>query len=253
MSGWDIALVAVVSIMGTAVAYLHNPQHKAFVLMLPIPFSMATMSVGLPVDATNVIGIGVLGIFSAGTWFLHARLRWPIIPVIVLCGIAYCLIGAGLASILPKSDLAFWLSVGFIGTLSAVLIRFMPHRDEPGHRTPLPIWIKLPAIALVIIGIVTIKKQLGGFMTAFPMVGTIAAYEARNCLWTILRRIPWVMLLILPMHCVIRLTQDHIGVGGALLAGWPVFLLFLWLLRRHYTHIQPIEESFPCVNDASRD
>lgn len=236
MSPWDIALIAVVSIMGTAVAYLRNPQHKAFILMLPIPFSLATMSVGRPIDATNVLGIGVLCGFSAAVWYLHARRRWPIVPVILLCGIGYCLVGAALAAILPSGDLAFWLSVAGVAALSIVLIRLLPHREEPHHRTPLPVWIKLPSIALVILAIVAIKQQLGGFMTAFPMVGTIAAYEGRFCLWTILHRIPWVMLLILPMHSVMRLTQDRFGVGCALVAAWPVFLLFLWVFRSHYTH-----------------
>ena len=235
MNPWDIALIAVVSVMGTAVAYLRNPQHKAFMLMLPVPFSLATMSVGQPVDATNVVGIAVLFLFSAGVWFLHARLRWPIVPVILLCAIAYCLIGSGLARLLPKGNLAFWAAIAIVGLIALLLIRSLPHLEEPHYRTPLPVWIKLPAIALIILGIVAIKQQLGGFMTAFPMVGTITAYEARHSLWTILRRIPWIMILILPMHSVMRLTQDHIGVGGALLVGWPVFLFFLWLLRKQYT------------------
>jgi hypothetical protein len=235
MSGWDLALIAVVSIMGTCVAYLRNPQHKAFVLMLPVPFSLATLSLGRPVDATNVVGIATLFGFSAGVWFLHARRRWAIVPAIIICGVGYCLAGSALARLLPSGDAAFWVSVGVVFVVSVALIHRLPHRDEPHHRTPLPVWIKLPAIALIILGIVMIKQQLGGFMTAFPMVGTVAAYEARHSLWTILRRIPWVMLLILPMHGVMRLTQGHIGLGGALLVAWPVFLFFLWLLRRKYT------------------
>ena len=217
MSGWDIALIVGVSVMGTCVAYLRNPQHKAFMLMLPIPFSFATLSLGRPIDATNVVGIAVLFGFSAGVWALHARLRWPIVPVILLCGVGYCVVGSVLAALLPTGDAAFWLSVAGVFTASVLLIRLLPHREEPHHRTPLPIWIKLPAIALVILGIVAVKQQLGGFMTSFPMVGTVAAYEARHSLWTILRRIPWVMLLILPMLAVMRLTQGHIGVPGALL------------------------------------
>lgn len=235
MNAWDIALIAGVSVMGTAVAYLRNPQHKAFILMLPVPFSFATLSLGRPIDATNVVGIATLFLFSLGIWFLHARRRWPIVPAILLCAVGYCLIGSGLARVLPKGALTFWTAVGVACVLSLLLIRRLPHREEPHHRTPLPVWIKLPAIAAVIVGIIAIKQPLGGFMTAFPMVGTITAYEARHSLWTILRRIPWVILLILPMHSVMRLTQDRIGLGGALLAGWPVFLFFLWLLRKRYT------------------
>lgn len=234
MSGWDILLIASVSIMGAFVAYLRNPQHKAFVLLLPIPFSLAALSLGRPVDATNVVGVALTFGFSSGVWFLHARCRWPIVPVIILCGAAYCIVGASLARLLPTGDAAFWCAVAVVFAVSVLLIRRLPHREEPHHRTPLPIYIKLPAIVLVVIGIVTIKQQLGGFMTVFPMMGTVAAYEARRSLWTILRRIPWVMLLILPLFAVMRLTQERLGLGASLLAAWPVYLLLLLLLRSHY-------------------
>ena len=236
MSLSDITLIAAVSLMGTAVAYLRNPRHKAMILMFPIPFTFAALAVGQPVDATNVIGVGVTVLFSTGIWLLHGRLRWPIIPVIALCGVGYCVIGAALAKILPTGDTAFWLSVVSVGTGALLLIRLLPHRDEPHYRTSLPVYIKLPAIALMIIGIVTIKQQLGGFMTVFPMLGTITAYEARHSLWTILRRIPWVILMFLPMIVVMRLTQDALGLGGALLCAWPVYLICLWLARKLMSH-----------------
>ena len=51
----DIALIAAVTTMGVAVAYFHNPEHKATVLMLPVPFTLATLAVGRPIDATNVL------------------------------------------------------------------------------------------------------------------------------------------------------------------------------------------------------
>ena len=44
---WDIALIVVVSVMGTAIAYVRDPEHKAFVLMLPIPFTLATAAIPL--------------------------------------------------------------------------------------------------------------------------------------------------------------------------------------------------------------
>lgn len=235
MTGWDAALIAVVSLMGTAVAYVRDPEHKAFVLMLPVPFTLATLALGRPVDATNVLGMGVLFCFSLGVWTLRVRLRFPILAAIGICAAAYCAAGAGIAALPPAGDAAFWLSV--IATLgaAAALVRLLPYREEPRYRTALPVWIKLPAIALVIFVVVAIKHRLGGFMTMFPMVGVVAAYEARNSLWTIVRRIPWFIIVMTPMIAVIRLSQDRLGLPRALALGWPVFLTLLWLLRTHYT------------------
>jgi hypothetical protein len=100
------------------------------------------------------------------------------------------------------------------------------------HRIEQEIRSKVPP--LLISGLVLIKQHLGGFTTMFPMVGTVAAYEARNSLWTIVRRIPWVIVLMVPMMAVIRLAQPHIGLPAALAAAWPLFLVLLWLFRNRY-------------------
>jgi hypothetical protein len=235
LTAWDLLLIVMVSIMGTAVAYVRHPEHKAFVLMLPIPFTLATLALARPVDATNVLGMGVLFGFSLGVWALHVRLHWPILAAIAVCAAGYCLVGAGIAHFHPSGDAAFWASAALMLGGSIVLIRSLPYRKEPHHRTSLPVWIKLPAIALVVIGLVAIKQHLGGFMTMFPMVGVVAAYEARNSLWTIVRRIPWVMLLMTPTMIVIRLTQERLGLPAALAVAWPLLLFLLWIFRKTYT------------------
>lgn len=235
MSGWDVALIVVVSVMGTAVAYLRHPEHKAFVLMLPVPFTLATLALGRPVDATNVLGTGLLFGFTMGVWALHVCWRWPILAAIAVCAAGYCVVGVGIARLRPEGDAAFWCSAVLMFAAAIALIRALPYRAEAHHRTALPVWIKTPAIALVISGLVVIKQQLGGFTTMFPMVGVVAAYEARNSLWTITRRIPWIMLIMIPMIMLIRLTQERIGLPGALAIAWFVLLLLLWALRNHYT------------------
>lgn len=60
MNSWDWLLIVCVSVMGTAVAYLRNPEHKSLVLMFPLPFTLAILSVGKPVDATNVLAMPAL-------------------------------------------------------------------------------------------------------------------------------------------------------------------------------------------------
>jgi len=230
---WDIALLAAVTAQATAISYVHSPKWKAFVWSLPIPFTLATLALGRPVDATNVMGLNVLLIYAHGVRLLHTRLRAPIVPAIAVAAIAYCVIGWRLAQLLPPTDLAFWITTAATFMLGAVLYVVTPHRDEPGHRSPLPVYIKLPSVACVILLLIAIKNDLQGFMTMFPMVGVVAAYEARKSLWAMSRQVPVLMMSMAPLMAVCRIAQGAIGLGPSLAIGWPVFGLVLALLTRH--------------------
>jgi hypothetical protein len=111
----------------------------------------------------------------------------------------------------------------------AALLLTLPSRQEPAHRSPLPVGVKLAAIAAVVAGLVLLKKVLGGFMTMFPMVATIAAYEARHSLWTLGRQVPVVMVTMGPMMAAMWLLQRAAGVSVplSLLGGWVIFLAIL--------------------------
>lgn len=247
---WDIALIVVVSVMGCAIAYVRDPEHKAFVLMLPFPFTLATLALGRPVDATNVLAIVPSFGFTFGVWLLHVRCRLPILAAISLSTLAYLLAGAGLNRIVPASHGVFWFSVAGVFVGGLLLIRSLPFRAEPRHRTPLPVWIKLPAIALVITVLVALKQHLGGFMTMFPMVGTVAAYEARHSLWALVRRFPWVVVMVAPMMGIVRLAQDSLGIHGALFVAWLPLLLALWFLRHRYGRPEPADTARDPANPA---
>lgn len=231
-SHWDLALIAVVSVQATLLAYLHHPKWKALLITLPVPFTFATMAVGRPVDATNATGLVVLLLYTHGVRLLHRVLHVPIILAILISAIGYCLLASVLAPILPTSDLAFWIACGVALTVGLLFYFKLPHENEPGHRSPLPIWIKLPIITCVIVGLVLIKRHLHGFLTLFPMVSLVAAYEARHCLWTICRQIPLCMMTMIPMLITLRLLQPYIGLGYALMVGWCLFLTLLIPLTR---------------------
>ena len=228
---WDLLLIVCVSIMGTAVAYLRNPEHKAFMLMLPVPFTLAMLSVNKPVDATNVLGMSVLFGFTFAVWLMHAKWRVPILLSIVVPTLGYCLIGGAIARLSLHGDLVFGVVVLLTFVGSVALVRWLPYWEEPHHSTPLPPWIKIPAIALVIFGLVSIKKFLGGFMTMFPMVGLVAAYECRHSLWTNVRRIPWILVIMVPMEVTIWVLQPYMSVRKALALSWPVYLAGLWVFH----------------------
>ncbi len=236
MNDWDIALLIVVSIQATLIAYIRQPRAKALLVSFPFPFSVAYLSLGRPVDATNVLGLALLLLFIHAARWLHVRVKWPIIVAIAGAACLYSLLGGAIARALPREDWTFWAACAAVLALGAIVLRLQPHRDEPAHRSPLPVYVKLPIVMAVVAGLIASKQWLQGFMTVFPMVTVIAAYESRHSLWTLTRQFPVVMLTLGPMMIAMRLTQPRAGPYGALAIGWLVFAAALpaaqWLRDR---------------------
>jgi len=223
-SVWDILLITLVPAQATLLAYLYQPKWKAFLLSLPIPFTLAVLALGRPVDATNALALLLMVGFTHAVRLLYTRTGVPIIPAIVVSALVYCGAGAMLLPVIPTDGGTFWAAAIGAFAVSAVLYRLTPYRAEPGHRTPLPVWIKYPAIFAVILFLVCIKSWLGGFLTMFPMVGTISAYEARHSLWTICRQMPVFSMPMILMLATLRLAQPELGIGPAIILGWIVFV-----------------------------
>jgi hypothetical protein len=224
---WDVVLVVVVSIQATVLAYLRQPRLKTFAYYLPFPFTLASLSLGRPIDASNVLGMVLLFLYIQGVRILYKSLRLPIVVAIALAAAGYTAIGALVSPFVPHGGVAFWVTLAAMLALAVILYRWMPYRHEPDYRTTLPVYIKMPIIAAVIVVLVTIKNSLGGFMTLFPMVGVVGAYESRFSLWTMGRGQPTWMLAMVPMMAVMRLAEATFGIGLALLLGWVVFLTVL--------------------------
>jgi len=229
---YDLLLLIFVSAQAAAVAYLYHPKWKALAFSLPIPFTFAVLALGHPVDATNVLGLICVLLFMHGVRLLHRRLQVPIVPAIIACALGYCLVGWGLAGVAPRNDLAFHASAGTAFVLAILLVLAPRHPDEPGHRTSLPIWVKLPIIVGVVLFLVLVKHHLRGFMALFPMVGVLAAYEARHSLRTMCRQISITMLCMVPLMVLSRLLEPRIGLGASLAVGWVPFLMILAAFSR---------------------
>jgi len=232
---WDVMLIIVVTATATTLAYLHDPKFKAAMISLPIPFTLAALAVDRPLDSTNIMGLVLLFCYTHGVRILYKKLHWPIVVSIVTAAIGYCLVGAILVRVLPPQEIFFWISSLIVLSVGILLYIKHPYREEQGHRTSLPVWIKAPIIMMVIICLVLIKKWLGGFMTLFPMVGVVASYEARNSLWTMCRQITVVIITFVPLMLLCRLTQNYVGLALSLVLGWGVFLVifipltqFMW-------------------------
>lgn len=221
---YDLALVAAVSAQATALATVREARWKAAILSLPIPFTMATLAVGKPVGAAHVLGLPMLFCYAQGVRILHVEWRVPIVAAIALSAGGYVALGALLASVVPATGVAFWTSAVATFVAGLWLLRRMPARHEPGYRSPLPLWIKVPVIVLVILLLVALKNTLQGFMTLFPMMGVVGAYEARHSLRTICRQMPVLMIALAPMMVACRLIQPYVALPVALALGWVVFL-----------------------------
>ncbi len=231
---WDIVLLVVVSLQATLLAYLDHPRWKALILALPIPFTLAALAVGAPVNATNVAALNVLLAFIHAVRLLHDKARVPIVPSIAVSAAGYCLAGALLKTVIPATNLAFWIACVLTLGVAAATHAVFRRGDEPDHRSQLKPWVKLPMVAAVVFGLILIKRILAGFTTMFPMVGLFAAYEGRTSLRAVCRTLPDFMFAMVPMLAVIRLVQPRLGLGPALAVGWLVFIPMLYPLVRDF-------------------
>jgi hypothetical protein len=241
---WDILLFVAISGMGVVIASLHDPRWKALMLSLPIPFTISFLSVGRPLDATNVTALNLLLGYTYSVYGLHRGLRVPIVPAIFLSAGGYCALAGVLARVMPRTPAAFWLACAGTVALAATLHACVPPRDEPGHRNPLPLPARSAAIGGVVIVLVLLKGVIQGFMTVFPMVGVLASYEARHSLWTNCRQIPIIMLTLTPMMIAINLAQGALRwpVAGALALGWAVLFATLLPITRDVWTASPLQE-----------
>lgn len=223
LSGWDFALIVAVSTQALLLAYQTRPEVKAFLLTFPFPFTLATLSLGLPIEATHVLGLCLLFLFVQGVRIFHRRFGLHIVVAILAAASLYTLLGSLLAQWVPDEPSLFWPAAFFTLGVGLFFLWFLPARSEPAYRTPLPVWIKLPAVVGVVLLLVVMKHLLRGFMATFPMVGVIAAYESRYSLWTFGRQSPVIMVAVGLMQVAIFSLQGTLGLPLAVLVGWGVF------------------------------
>jgi hypothetical protein len=223
--GWDLVLIVVVAVQGGLLAYIPSPRWKALALTLPFPYTTITLSLGLPVDASHPLAMVAMLAYIHSVRGLYQRLSLPITVAIALAVGAYSLVS--LVLLHWGSGIGFWSAALGVMALGGVAFWLSPSPSEPGHRTPLPVWLKLPAVLSVVFLLVQVKGILQGFATLFPLLGVVGAYEARYSLWTLARQVPVLIMVMVPMVSTAYLTQTAMGLEGALALGWLVLLICL--------------------------
>jgi len=227
---WDWGLLAVVTAMTTAIAWIRDPAWKAFVLALPFPFTLATLSLGGEVWPSQFGGLILLLGYMHAVRLLISRARWPAAAAIAICALAYSGIAAMVNRWIPTTDRVFWIACGLAAIVGLAAFLLFPVPEEPSHRTSLPFWIKVPIIVGVVLFLVLIRKAIGGFMATFPMVSVVGVYESRRSLATTCRQTAWLVFGMAFMIAAIRgvqksgLGEGPMGRGFSFLVGWTVYL-----------------------------
>jgi len=202
------------------------------------------MAVGKPVDATNVVGLVFLYVYMWSVRVLCYTLRLPILLAITIAACLYCGASGVSLPLIPTTDRSFWISAVVVLAFAAAVTYGQSARIEQGHRSPLPLWLKVPIIVGVVCLLVLIKHRLQGFITTFPMVALVGAYEARKSLHTMTHHIPFIMIMILSLMTISKLTQEAVGLGPSLLLGWVALVAeAVFLFQR--TRRQPEDHRSP--------
>jgi len=206
-------------------AYLPHPRWKALTLALPFPFTTITLGQGQPINATHVLALLVLIAYYHAIRLLHHRLS--IVPSIGLGLGLYVLSSHMLLSIVPIQPASFPICIGIIGLLAIALLVWQPPHSEPHHRTPLPVYLKLPTVIAVVGLLIYLKSTLQGFATLFPLVGVVGLYEARKGLWSVCRQAPIFTLGMCALLTATYTTQPLLGLPAALSIGWGMYLIIM--------------------------
>lgn len=233
-SFYDWLLVFMVTALGTVSAYLKDPQLKAVTATIPIPFGFAYLAVGKIIDTPNVIAGFYCMLFANLVRFLTYKLKCPIVLSIVI-GLAFVVFaGTFTLPLLPQGEGIFLGACLFDFLVGFTLFQKQKYQSGVRYKTPLPVYIKAPAIACVVGGLMVIKSFMQGFCTSFPMMNSIVSYESRFSLGDQCRQLP-VFLMVGPlMFIIMRYTELWFGLNHwiVLIIGWTVFTPPYMLLNK---------------------
>ncbi len=231
---YDWLLIFMVTALGTASAYMKDPQLKAVAATIPIPCGFAYIAVGLPMGTANAISALLCLMYVHVVRIGHNKLHIPIVPAIIIGLAIFVAIGTTLQPIVPDNEPVFF-AVCLFDFLLGVLIYFkQPYKSGVPYKTPLPVYIKAPAIALVVSGLMVIKRLMGGFCTSFPMMNSIVSYESRYSLGDQCRQLPLFLIAGPFMFVEMRLLETRLGLNHwiVLLCGYILFAFIYWPLNK---------------------
>ena len=231
---YDWLLIFMVTALGTVSAYMKDPQLKAVAATIPIPCGFAYIAVGLPMGTANAISALLCLMYVHIVRISHNRLHVPIVISIVIGLATFVAIGTTLAPIVPDSEPVFFGVCLFDFLLGVLIFQKQPYKSGVPYKTPLPVYVKTPAIAFVVAGLMVIKRLMGGFCTSFPMMNSLVSYESRYSLGDQCRQLPLFLIAGPFMFVEMRLLETRLGLNHwiVLLCGYILFAFIYWPLNK---------------------
>jgi len=231
---YDWLLVFMVTALGVFSAYTKDPQLKAVAATIPIPCGFAYIAVGLPMGAANAISGFMCLLYVHIVRVLHYKVKVPII-LSIACGLIFFVVtGTLLMPVIPDSEVVFLIACAFDFTVGVVLFQTQKYKSGVRYKTPLPVYIKAPAIAGVVAGLMVIKRLMGGFCTSFPMMNSIVSYESRFSLGDQCRQLPLFLIAGPFMFIEMRYVEIYLHLNHwlVLLSGYILFAFIYWPLNK---------------------
>ena len=233
-SAYDWLLVFMFTALGTLSAYLKDPQLKAVTATIPIPCGFAYIAVGLPMGTENAVSGFMCMLYVHIVRILHYKVKVPIVPSII-AGLAFFVaLGTFLHARIPEGEAYFIGACVFDFVIGVIFFQKQKYKAGVRYKTPLPVYIKAPAIAGVVSGLMFIKRLMGGFCTSFPMMNSIVSYESRYSLGDQCRQLPLFLIAGPFMFATMRYIEIGFGLNHwiVLLIGYIVFALIYWPLNK---------------------
>jgi hypothetical protein len=214
-----------------SIAYVRSPRAKALIYSLPVPFSCAYLATGLAINATHITGLMLVVGYN---WLVYGlvRAKVPLVAAI-LAGAGVYFGGAWLLRPLAGLESAALWSAAGIALAGWILgVWFYRPREEPGHRSRTPWWVKAPLIFAIAMGVYNATDLLAGGVGMFPYAGVFTSYESRHSLRTLAGQFTINSLGLLMCLVTIHLAeQAGVPVVAALLMGWAPVLGWIAFVR----------------------
>ena len=153
----------------------------------------------------------------------------------VSAGLAFFVaLGTFLHARIPEGEAYFIGACVFDFVIGVIFFQKQKYKAGVRYKTPLPVYIKAPAIAGVVSGLMFIKRLMGGFCTSFPMMNSIVSYESRYSLGDQCRQLPLFLIAGPFMFVTMRYIEIGFGLNHwiVLLIGYIVFALIYWPLNK---------------------
>jgi len=182
---------------------------------------------------------------------MHYKVKIPIIPSIVIGLACFVALGTFLMPIVPDTEAMFLGACAFDFTVGVILFQKQKYKSGVRYKTPLPVYIKAPAIAGVVAGLMVIKRLMGGFCTSFPMMNSIVSYESRFSLGDQCRQLPLFLIAGPFMFIEMRYLEIYLHLNHwiVLLCGYILFAFIYWPLNKELKRRNAVNYNNPAPKD----